>query len=402
MKNIFNNLLFKVFCGIVLGIALGYYAPEWFYRILITFQVLFSNFLKFAIPLIMMGLIMPSISDLGKNAGKLLLITIGIAYAFTLFSGFSTYLVGESVFPSLLRGEELGTIVDTGRTLPPYFTIEMPPLADVMSALLFSFIIGIGLSLREESRLTEVVKEFGDIVKWLIVKAIIPILPVYIMCIFAEITFSGKVMEIIKVFFKLILILFVMHFALLIIQYLIAGAIARKNPFKALMTMLPAYVTALGTQSSAATIPVTLRQALKLGISQRIAGFVIPLCATIHLSGSTMKITACALALMMLQGMPYDFSLFAGFIMMLGVVMIAAPGVPGGAIMAAFGVLNSILGFNEAQQGLMIALYIAMDSFGTACNVTGDGAVALIVDKCEVRGARCEPHRQVKTLGKDI
>ena len=353
MKNIFNNLLFKVVCGILFGIALGYYAPEWLYRILITFQVLFSNFLKFAIPLILMGLIMPSISDLGKNAGRLLLITIGIAYAFTLFSG-----------------------------LPSYFTIEMPPLADVMSALLFSFIIGIGLSFREESKLTEVIKEFGDIVKWLIVRAIIPILPIYIMCIFAEITFNGQVMAIMKVFFKLILVLFVMHIALLIIQYLIAGSIAGKNPFKALATMLPAYATALGTQSSAATIPVTLRQALKLGISQRIAGFVIPLCATIHLSGSTMKITACALALMMLQGMPYDFSLFAGFIMMLGVVMIAAPGVPGGAIMAALGVLNSILGFNEAQQGLMIALYIAMDSFGTACNVTGDGAVALIVDKC--------------------
>ena len=359
MKNIFNNLLFKVVCGILFGIALGYYAPEWLYRILITFQVLFSNFLKFAIPLILMGLIMPSISDLGKNAGKLLLITIGIAYAFTLFSGFSTYLVGESLFPSLLQGEQLGAIVDKGKSLPPYFTIEMPPLADVMSALLFC-----------------------DIVKWLIVRAIIPILPIYIMCIFAEITFNGQVMAIMKVFFKLILVLFVMHIALLIIQYLIAGSIAGKNPFKALATMLPAYATALGTQSSAATIPVTLRQALKLGISQRIAGFVIPLCATIHLSGSTMKITACALALMMLQGMPYDFSLFAGFIMMLGVVMIAAPGVPGGAIMAALGVLNSILGFNEAQQGLMIALYIAMDSFGTACNVTGDGAVALIVDKC--------------------
>ena len=382
MKNIFNNLLFKVVCGILFGIALGYYAPEWLYRILITFQVLFSNFLKFAIPLILMGLIMPSISDLGKNAGKLLLITIGIAYAFTLFSGFSTYLVGESLFPSLLQGEQLGAIVDKGKSLPPYFTIEMPPLADVMSALLFSFIIGIGLSFREESKLTEVIKEFGDIVKWLIVRAIIPILPIYIMCIFAEITFNGQVMAIMKVFFKLILVLFVMHIALLIIQYLIAGSIAGKNPFKALATMLPAYATALGTQSSAATIPVTLRQALKLGISQRIAGFVIPLCATIHLSGSTMKITACALALMMLQGMPYDFSLFAGFIMMLGVVMIAAPGVPGGAIMAALGVLNSILGFNEAQQGLMIALYIAMDSFGTACNVTGDGAVALIVDKC--------------------
>jgi len=177
-----------------------------------------------------------------------------------------------------------------------------------------------------------------------------------------------------------------MHICLLIIQYLIAGGISGKNPFKALGTMLPAYATALGTQSSAATIPVTLRQSLKLGISQRIAGFVIPLCATIHLSGSTMKITACALALMMLQGVPYDFSLFAGFILMLGVVMIAAPGVPGGAIMATLGVLNTILGFDESMQGLMVALYIAMDSFGTACNVTGDGAVALIVDRIAKRG----------------
>ena len=190
-------------------------------------------------------------------------------------------------------------------------------------------------------------------------------------------------MAIIAVFFKLILVLFLMHIVLLLIQFAVAGSLAGKNPVKALGTMLPAYATALGTQSSAATIPVTLRQALKLGISQRIAGFVIPLCATIHLSGSTMKITACALALMMLQGIPYDFQLFAGFIMMLGVVMVAAPGVPGGAIMAALGVLASMLHFDENMQGLMVALYIAMDSFGTACNVTGDGAVALIVDKID-------------------
>jgi len=368
-------------CGILLGILLGNYAPEWLYRILLTFQSLFSNFLKFAIPLIMMGLIMPSIADLGKNAGKLLLITVGIAYVFTLFSGFSTYLVGEAIFPSLLQGEQLASLAENSVKSAPYFTIEMPPLADVMSALVLSFIIGIGLSFREETKLTDVIREFGDIIKWLIVKAIIPILPFYILCIFAEITYSGQVLAIMEVFFKLIVILFV----LLIIQYLIAGGISGKNPFKALGTMLPAYATALGTQSSAATIPVTLRQSLKLGISQRIAGFVIPLCATIHLSGSTMKITACALALMMIQGVPYDFSLFAGFILMLGVVMIAAPGVPGGAIMATLGVLNTILGFDESLQGLMVALYIAMDSFGTACNVTGDGAVALIVDKIAKR-----------------
>lgn len=385
MEKIFNSLLFKVFCGIALGILLGNYAPDWLYRILITFKSLFANFLNFSIPLIMIGLIMPSIGDLEKNAGKLLAITVVIAYGFTLFSGFSTYFVGDSFFSSLLENEQIGTLEDHSRSLPPYFTIDMPPIFDVMTALLLSFIVGIGLSVREAPVLTNVVKEFGDIVKWLITKAIIPVLPYYIMTIFAEITFSGQVASVMVVFFKLIVILFIMHIVLLLLQYIFAGLISGKNPIKSLGAMLPAYATALGTQSSAATIPVTLRQSLKLGISQRIAGFVIPLCATIHLSGSTMKITACALALMMLQGTPYDFSMFAGFIMMLGIIMVAAPGVPGGAIMAALGVLHSMLGFDENQQALMVALYIAMDSFGTACNVTGDGAVALIVDKIAKR-----------------
>lgn len=385
MEKIFNSLLFKVFCGIGLGILLGNYAPDWLYRILITFKSLFANFLNFSIPLIMIGLIMPSIGDLEKNAGKLLAITVVIAYGFTLFSGFSTYFVGDTFFSSLLENEQIGTLEDHSRSLPPYFTIDMPPIFDVMTALLLSFIVGIGLSVREAPVLTNVVKEFGDIVKWLITKAIIPVLPYYIMTIFAEITFSGQVASVMVVFFKLIIILFIMHIVLLLLQYIFAGLISGKNPIKSLGAMLPAYATALGTQSSAATIPVTLRQSLKLGISQRIAGFVIPLCATIHLSGSTMKITACALALMMLQGTPYDFSMFAGFIMMLGIIMVAAPGVPGGAIMAALGVLHSMLGFDENQQALMVALYIAMDSFGTACNVTGDGAVALIVDKIAKR-----------------
>ena len=385
MEKIFNSLLFKVFCGIALGILLGNYAPDWLYRILITFKSLFANFLNFSIPLIMIGLIMPSIGDLEKNAGKLLAITVVIAYGFTLFSGFSTYFVGDTFFNSLLENEQIGTLEDHSRSLPPYFTIDMPPIFDVMTALLLSFIVGIGLSVREAPVLTNVVKEFGDIVKWLITKAIIPVLPYYIMTIFAEITFSGQVASVMVVFFKLIIILFIMHIVLLLLQYIFAGLVSGKNPIKSLGAMLPAYATALGTQSSAATIPVTLRQSLKLGISQRIAGFVIPLCATIHLSGSTMKITACALALMMLQGTPYDFSMFAGFIMMLGIIMVAAPGVPGGAIMAALGVLHSMLGFDENQQALMVALYIAMDSFGTACNVTGDGAVALIVDKIAKR-----------------
>ena len=387
LRKIYTNLLFKVFCGILLGILLGWlvlkgWFPQWIYRIVLTFRGLFGSFLGFSIPLIIMGLVMPSISKLGKSAGRLLLITVGIAYSFTLFSGFSTYFASEAIFPSLLENQHIKPMEDE-QVLTPFFSIQMPPITDVMTALVLSFIMGIGLSLKEKSVLSGVIEEFGEIVSWLIAKAIIPVLPYYIMSIFAEITFGGKVVSVIEVFFKLIVVLFVMHILLLIIQYLIAGGIAKKNPFKSLANMFPAYATALGTQSSAATIPITLQQAIKMGVSPRIAGFVIPLCATIHLSGSTMKITACAMALMLLEGIPFDLELFSGFIMMLGIIMVAAPGVPGGAIMAALGILGSMLGFNEGQQGLMIALYVAMDSFGTACNVTGDGAVALIVNKIE-------------------
>ena len=192
---------------------------------------------------------------------------------------------------------------------------------------------------------------------------------------------AGQVASILIVFAKIIGVIFIMHIFLLILQFVIAGGIVKRNPFLLLYRMLPAYFTALGTQSSAATIPVTLKQTEKNGVSEDVAGFVIPLCATIHLSGSTMKIVACALALMIMQDMSFDFATFAGFIFMLGITMVAAPGVPGGAIMASLGVLQSILGFDESAQALMIALYIAMDSFGTACNVTGDGAIALIIDK---------------------
>lgn len=383
MKKIINNLLFKVFSGIVLGIILGRFAPEVFLRIFVTFKEIFGNFLAFSIPLIIIGLVMPSIAELGKNAGKLLILTIGVAYFFTLFSGFSTYFISENIFPVLLKNQQINSVAENENILLPFFSIQMPPIVDVMSALLLSFIMGIGLSLKEETSLAQVVKEFGEIVRWFISKAIIPLLPYYIMSIFVEITFSDKIMPIIEVFFKLIGIIFVMNILFLVVQFAIAGGISKKNPFKSLWTMFPAYFTALGTQSSAATIPVTLRQTIKLGVSERIAGFVIPLCATIHLSGSTMKIVACAMALMLLEGIPYDLNLFSGFIMMLGIIMVAAPGVPGGGIMASLGIIQSILGFDEAQQGLMIALYMAMDSFGTACNVTGDGAVALIVDRIE-------------------
>lgn len=381
MKKITENLLFKVIVAIISGILLGLYLPESLGRILTTYNFLFDQFLKFLIPLIIVGLIIPSIAQLGKTAGKLLLTTVLIAYGSTLFAGLFSYTVSMSIFPALLQNQiNTELINETTKTLSPYFTIEFPPLFDVMSALVLAFCIGIGLSKLENSALEKVFIDFEKVISFIIEKMIIPLLPFFILGIFYDMTYTGKVFTILHVFIKIIGIIFVIHILLLVIQFIIAGIASKQNPFKLLIGMLPAYFTALGTQSSAATIPVTLKQAKKLGVDEDIANFSIPLCATIHLAGSTLKIVACVLALMMMQGIPIDFVQMMGFICMLGVTMIAAPGVPGGAIMAAIGIIGSMLGFNAENQALMIALYIAMDSFGTACNVTGDGAIAILLD----------------------
>lgn len=273
------------------------------------------------------------------------------------------------------------TIEKTASFYAPYFSVAIPPAMNVMTSLILAFTLGLGIAHLDTSFLKNVCNDFKEIIVRTIQVIILPLLPIYIFGIFLNMTHSGQVYHILMVFVKIIGVIFLLHVFLLVLQYTIAGLFVGRNPFKLLGRMLPAYFTALGTQSSAATIPVTLKQTVQNGVSEGIAGFVIPLCATIHLSGSTLKIVACALALMMMQGMPYDFPMFAGFIFMLGITMVAAPGVPGGAIMAALGILQSMLGFGESEQALMIALYIAMDSFGTACNVTGDGAIALIIDR---------------------
>ena len=383
IKRVLSNLLFKVVLAIVFGILFGLYLPESINRIFATFNAFFGQFLNFAIPLIILGLIMPAIADLGKGAGKLLLITAAIAYGSTLFSGFMTYFATSGIFPQLLASNlnDVAQIGDSTATLSPYFSIIIPPALDVMTSLVLAFVIGLGLSYQENSTLKLVVNDFQKIIMQVIENIIVPLLPLFIMGIFISMAYSGEVFSILEVLISITGVIFALHIILLLLQYTIAGILTKQNPLRLLANMMPAYFTALGTQSSAATIPVTLEQSLKNGVSEKIAGFVIPLCATIHLSGSIMKITACAMALMILEGMPFDFTLFAGFIFMLGIAMIAAPGVPGGAIMAAVGILQSMLGFSEEMIGLMIALYIAMDSFGTACNVTGDGAIALVVDR---------------------
>jgi Na+/H+-dicarboxylate symporter len=391
------GLLLQIVIAIVLGICCSWFFPESMVRIFVTFNSIFSNFLSFAIPLIIVGLVAPGIADLGSGAGKLLGITALVAYVSTLFAGFFSYFTCLATFPYLLPGggahvvSAAGTAVEatnplasiSSSTIEPFFTIAMPPFMDVVSALVLSFILGLGLAALPGRAFKDVLSEFGDIINMLIGKVIVPLLPLYIFGIFLKMGAEGQAAQVMKLFLKVIIIIFVMHIALLLIQYLIAGLIAKRNPLKLLKTMLPAYATALGTQSSAATIPVSLQQTIKMGVHPDLAGFVVPLCATIHLSGSILKIVACALAIMWMtpDTYPITFELYTGFIFMLGIAMVAAPGVPGGAIMAALGLLSSILGFNADLQALMIALYIAMDSFGTAGNVTGGGAIAIIMDK---------------------
>ena len=375
------GLLPRVLIAIVLGILLGLVMGEPFVRFFVTFNDLFGQLLGFLVPLIIIGLVTSAIGEIGSQARKLLLITVAIAYADTVFSGLLTYSTGQLLFPAMMGNTMAASLPEQAVALLPYFKLQIPQMVDVMSALILSFILGICIAYGQLPTLRAGALEFKEVVTRTISGLLIPLLPIYIFGLFLNMTFSGQVWQVMSVFASIIMIILALHIFILLYEFVVAGIITRRNPIKLLWNMLPAYATALGTSSSAATIPVTLKQAQKNGVSEETAGFVIPICATIHMSGSVMKITACALAISMLNGMPTDLGLFLNFILMLSIMMIAAPGVPGGAVMAALAPLSSILGFTSDQQAMMITIYIAMDSFGTACNVTGDGAIALIVDR---------------------
>lgn len=374
------GLLPLILIAIALGIVAGNVLTAPWVRVFVTFNSIFSQFLGFMIPLIIIGLVTPAIADIGNGAGRMLLATVVIAYFDTVVAGLLGYATGSWFFPSMVDASK-GFAVGTTAELKPYFEINIPAMIDVMSALVFSFIMGLGIVYGNGNTLRNMFSEFKDIISKVIAKVIIPLLPIYIFGIFTNMTFSGQAYKILVVFAQIILVIVVLHVLILIYEFVIAGGLTHKNPLRLLKNMLPAYFTALGTSSSAATIPVTLRQTVKNGVDEGIAGFTVPLCATIHMPGSMMKITCCALTVCLMNGMPHDFPLFLNFMLLLAVCMVAGPGVPGGAVMAALGPLASVLGFNSEQQALIIALYIAMDSFGTACNVTSDGAVALAIDK---------------------
>ena len=377
------KLLIRILIAIALGIAAGFVLPEWAARLFATFNSIFSSFLNFVIPLLIVAFIAPAIADIGRRAGAMLGVTVAIAYAMTFGSGMLAYFTAELTFPSLIGETTAAPETISGMAPKPFFTLAIEPLMTVTSSLVLAFVLGFGCAVLGSSaeKLKEVINDFRNVINLIIGRIIVPLLPLYIFGIFLSMTMEGAVAPVLMTFVKIIAVIFALHVAVLVIQYLIAAMFSGYNPFKALWTMLPAYMTALGTQSSAATIPVTLERTIKMGVSRAVAGFVIPLCATIHMSGSTLKIVSCAVALMIVRDLPFDAMMFAGFIAMLGVTIVAAPGVPGGAIMASLGLLSGMLGFSEADNALMIALYIAMDSFGTACNITGDGAIAQIVDR---------------------
>lgn len=376
------GLLPRIIIAIALGIGAGFVLPGWAARVFATFNGIFSAFLGFLIPLLIVGFVAPAIADLGRRAGRMLVVTAAIAYAMTVAVGLLAYLTAKLTFPPLIGrdGTAAITAIDAASAAPePYFTVAIEPITGVMTALVLAFLLGLGVANLSSDSLRRGLEDFREVIHRTISGVVIPCLPLYIFGIFLSMTVAGQVGTVLVTFSKIILVIFALHVAVLILQYLLASLFSGLNPFKALWTMMPAYFTALGTQSSAATIPVTLRQTIAMGVDKDVAGFVIPLCATIHMSGSTLKIVACAMALMILHGMPLDFGTMTGFIAMLALTIVAAPGVPGGAIMASLGLLTSMLGFDQNLNAMMIALYIAMDSFGTACNITGDGAIAQIV-----------------------
>ncbi len=376
------NLVLKLIAGIVAGMLIGLYGPDVIVQSLFTVQTLIGQLIKFTIPLIILFYIASGIASLPQGSGSLLGKTVGLAYGSTIIAGMLAFLVASSVLPSLVSGNALETVKE-GEKLKGFIELSIPPMFEVMTALALAFILGIGISAINATSLRKGVNEARDIVEVLLSKVIIPALPFYIAGVFAEMTVDGTVFSTLKTFGVVLVLAIVMHWVWITVLYVGSAIAMGRSPFELLKNMLPAYFTALGTMSSAATIPVSLRANKANNVRDGIANFTVPLCASIHLSGSTITIITCATAVMLLTPeltVP-GIGGMIGFILVLGITMIAAPGAPGGAVMSALGLLASMLGFSDAALALMIALYLAQDSFGTACNVTGDGAIALWVDK---------------------
>ena len=379
------GLVPKLIIGIILGILIGMYLPEWVGRLIVTASSLFSMFLKFVIPMMILAFVTMGIADLTQGAGKLLGITAAISYASTLIAGSVSFFVANSLFMSFMDPEALERIAKTaGISVAPYLSLSVTPILDTLAAVLLAFILGLCMSTMRGNEigntLYDFMKDFSAIINKVLHTIIVPFLPLYICGTFIDMTRSGKTFAILGILWKVFIIVIIMHLLYLVFAFFIAGGISKKNPLMLLKNQIPGYTTAVGTQSSAATIPVNLECAKADGISEEIRNFVVPLCANIHMAGSMITITACATAVCMMNGLPISINTVVPFIATLGIAMVASPGAPGGSIMTALPFLYMVGLGTEELQAIMIALYITQDSFGTACNVSGDNAIGLIVD----------------------
>ncbi|MGG7177648.1 dicarboxylate/amino acid:cation symporter [Clostridium paraputrificum] len=377
------SLLMRIIIALILGITIGLISKStdiiFPVRILATFSSLFGNLLNFIIPFIIIGFIVPGIASLGQKSGKVLIITTFFSYTSTIIAGFVAFLAGKTILTKLIKAASLSDGADL--SIEPYFTVEIPAMMGVMTALVFAFLLGIGISKIKNSQLMKVAEEFNDIIAMVVKNVLIPLVPIYIGAIFSKLTLSGEIFTTMKSFARVYVVLFALQFSYIAIQFTIAGLLKKENPLKLIKNMLPAYFTAVGTQSSAATIPVTLNCTKNNNVKEEVADFVIPLCATIHLAGDTITLVLTSMGVMLMNGQTPTFAMMMPFILMLGVTMVAAPGVPGGGVMSALGLLQSMLGFGQLESSIMIALHAAQDSFGTATNVTTDGAIAIMVEK---------------------
>ncbi|WP_300410308.1 dicarboxylate/amino acid:cation symporter [Lagierella sp.] len=382
-KNGFQlGLLPKLIIGVICGILIGSFAPLTIMRGINTIVQIFSNYLNFIVPMIILAFVVTGISDLGAGSGKILGFSVFMSYGSTILWGFVAYFLSMALFPQILDLSGTASVNEMGE-IEPFFTIEMPPLANITSILILAFVLGIGISLLRTEKIKGLFSEFHRIINMVLEKSIIPFLPLYIAGIFAQLTFSGNIQEILKSYGAVFIAVVVFQIIVNILEYIIAKTYNRDAPTIAqfIKNQIPSWLTAIGTQSSAATIPITLQTAEKNGTSKEIRDFFIPLSATIHFPGSSIAIMMFATAVMLMDKMTPSFGSIVIFILLMGVTMVAAPGVPGGAIMAALGLLGAHLGFNDTQSTLMIALYLAQDSFGTACSVAGNCALVTIIDK---------------------
>lgn len=379
MKKLFESLPFKLVLGVAAGILIGQVANEGLMNIVVTIKYILNQMIVFCVPLIIIGFIAPSITKLGNSASKMLGVAVTIAYASSLGAALFSMAAGYGLIPSL----SIQTEVEGLKELPGIvFQLDIPQIMPVMSALVLSMLLGLAATWTKAKVITVVLDEFQKIVLDIVTKIVIPILPVFIAFTFCALSYEGTITKQLPVFIQVVIIVMVGHYLWLALLYILAGVYSKKNPMEVLKNYGPAYITAVGTMSSAATLAVALRCAKKSEPTLRddMVDFGVPLFANIHLCGSVLTevFFVMTVSKILYGSMPTPGTMIL-FCALLGVFAIGAPGVPGGTVMASLGLITGVLGFDETGTALMLTIFALQDSFGTACNVTGDGALALIL-----------------------